>query len=135
VSRVHDSIKISQVLENARFVFRVMAITNKDVELVWDKPLHSDSPIEYYEVRWFPKTELDTLNNMTLSTKDLKAHISDLLENTEYGFQVRCKTLNGYGTYSNIVYAQTLQNVSLGNGFLSISRFEIVTYNLFNFSA
>jgi hypothetical protein len=76
--------------------------------------LHSDSPIEYYEVRWFPKTELDTLNNMTLSTKDLKAHIGDLIENTEYGFQVRCKTLNGYGTYSNIVYAQTLQNVSLG---------------------
>uniref|UniRef100_A0A182SA04 Fibronectin type-III domain-containing protein n=1 Tax=Anopheles maculatus TaxID=74869 RepID=A0A182SA04_9DIPT len=94
------------------FNVKVVQITNKDVDLVWDKPIHSDSPIEYYEVRWFPKSEVDAMNKSVLSTKESKVHIGDLLENTEYGFQVRCKTLNGWGTFSNIVYAQTHQSVS-----------------------
>ncbi|XP_055618124.1 ephrin type-B receptor 2 isoform X3 [Toxorhynchites rutilus septentrionalis] len=94
------------------FNVKVISITNKEVDLVWDKPMHSDSPIEYYEVRWFPKSEVDAMNKSVLSTKESKIHIGDLLENTEYGFQVRCKTLNGWGTFSNIVYAQTHQSVS-----------------------
>ncbi|XP_062539675.1 ephrin type-B receptor 5 isoform X4 [Armigeres subalbatus] len=94
------------------FNVKVISITNKEVDLVWDKPMHSDSPIEYYEVRWFPKTEVDAMNKSVLSTKESKIHINDLQENTEYGFQVRCKTLNGWGTYSNIMYAQTHQSVS-----------------------
>ncbi|XP_017468095.1 PREDICTED: ephrin type-B receptor 1-B isoform X2 [Rhagoletis zephyria] len=96
------------------FNVRVVSTTSKEVDLVWDKPVQSDSPIEFYEVRWFPKPELDAINKTALNTKDTKAHIEGLNENTEYGFQVRCKTLNGYGTYSNIVYAQTHQGVSLG---------------------
>uniref|UniRef100_A0A182U169 Uncharacterized protein n=1 Tax=Anopheles melas TaxID=34690 RepID=A0A182U169_9DIPT len=94
------------------FNVKVVQITNKEVDLVWDKPIHSDSPIEYYEVRWFPKSEVDAMNKSVLSTKESKMHIGELLENTEYGFQVRCKTLNGWGTFSNIVYAQTHQSVS-----------------------
>ncbi|XP_054745645.1 ephrin type-B receptor 1-like [Anastrepha obliqua] len=96
------------------FNVRVVATTNKEVDLVWDKPVQSDSPIEFYEVRWFPKSELDAINKTALNTKETKAHIESLNENTEYGFQVRCKTLNGYGTYSNIVYAQTHQGVNSG---------------------
>ncbi|XP_012160825.1 ephrin type-B receptor 1-B isoform X2 [Ceratitis capitata] len=96
------------------FNVRVVATTSKEVDLEWDKPVSSDSPIEFYEVRWFPKPELDTLNKTALNTKKTKAHINGLNENTEYGFQVRCKTLNGYGTYSNIVYAQTHQGVRSG---------------------
>ncbi|XP_037043289.1 ephrin type-B receptor 1-B isoform X3 [Bradysia coprophila] len=91
---------------------RIDSVTSKEVELAWDKPAHSDSPIEFYEVRWFPKSESDSINKTTFSTKDSKARIDNLLENTEYGFQVRCKTVNGYGTYSNIVYTQTPQSVS-----------------------
>lgn len=94
------------------FNVKVISITNKEVDLVWDKPMHSDSPIEYYEVRWFPKSEVDAMNKSVLSTKESKIHINELQENTEYGFQVRCKTLNGWGTFSNIVYAQTHQSVS-----------------------
>lgn len=94
------------------FNVRIVSITSKEADLVWDKPIHSDSPIEFYEVRWFPKPELDAINKTALNTKETKAHIEGLQENVEYGFQVRCKTLNGYGTYSNIVYAQTHQSVS-----------------------
>ncbi|XP_037925569.1 ephrin type-B receptor 1-B isoform X3 [Hermetia illucens] len=94
------------------FNVRIVSISSREVDLVWDKPVHSDSPIEFYEVRWFPKPELDAMNKTALNTKETKAHIDNLMENTEYGFQVRCKTLNGYGTYSNIVYAQTHQSVS-----------------------
>lgn len=96
------------------FNVKIATITSKEVELIWDKPMHSDSPIEFYEVRWFPKTEVDAINKTTYSTKETKAVLTELLENTEYGFQIRCKTINGWGTYSNIVYAQTLQSITPG---------------------
>lgn len=96
------------------FNVKISTITSKEVEITWDKPLHNDSPIEFYEVRWFPKSDVDSLNKTTLSTKENKILISDLSENTEYGFQIRCKTSSGFGTYSNIVYAQTLQSITPG---------------------
>ncbi|XP_041674474.1 ephrin type-B receptor 1-B isoform X2 [Drosophila eugracilis] len=102
------------VLLSTVFNLRILAITSKDVDLEWDKPVHSDSPLEFYEVRWFPKAELDAINKSALNTKETKAHIEGLLENTEYGFQVRCKTINGFGSYSNIIYAQTPNPVASG---------------------
>ncbi|XP_039233110.1 ephrin type-B receptor 2 isoform X4 [Drosophila yakuba] len=99
------------VLLSTVFNLRILAITSTDADLEWDKPVQSDSPLEFYEVRWFPKVELDAINKSALNTKETKAHIVGLLENTEYGFQVRCKTINGFGSYSNMIYAQTLQSV------------------------
>lgn len=96
------------------FNTRILSITSHEVDLQWDKPLHNDIPIESYEVRWFPKSELDAVNKTTLSTHEQHAHIENLMENTEYGFQVRCKTANGFGSFSNIVYGQTHQSVSPG---------------------
>lgn len=94
------------------FNIRIVSITSHEVELSWDNP--SEIPIESYEVRWFPKMELDAVNKTTLSTHEQRAHIDHLQENTEYGFQVRCKTANGFGQYSNIIYGQTHQGVSPG---------------------
>lgn len=91
---------------------RVMAATSNEVDLVWDKPVQNEVPIEFYEVRWFPKPDFDIINKTTLTTKENKAHVENLNDNTEYGFQVRYKTLNGYGTYSTIVYAHTQPGVS-----------------------
>ncbi|XP_044316486.1 ephrin type-B receptor 1-B isoform X4 [Drosophila rhopaloa] len=99
------------VLLSTVFNLRILAITSKNAELEWDKPVQSDSPLEFYEVRWFPKAELEAINKTALNTKETKAYIEGLLENTEYGFQVRCKTINGFGSYSNMIYAQTLQPV------------------------
>ncbi|XP_060661096.1 ephrin type-B receptor 1-B isoform X2 [Drosophila nasuta] len=95
------------VMFSTVFNLRVVAITNNDVDLVWEKPVQSDTPIELYEVRWFPKSDMDLINKTALNTKDTKVHIDGLIDNTEYGFQVRCKTNNGFGSYSNMVYAQT----------------------------
>ncbi|XP_043069464.1 ephrin type-B receptor 1-B isoform X3 [Drosophila bipectinata] len=94
------------------FNLRILSITNNNANLAWDKPVHSDFPLEFYEVRWFPKHELDANNKSSLSTKESNAHIEDLQENTEYGFQVRCKTINGYGSYSSIIYAKTSQPIN-----------------------
>lgn len=96
------------------FNLKVTAITSNEIDIIWDKPLHSDSPLEYYEARWFPKHEFEIVNKTILSTKEPKIHISDLIANTEYGFQVRCKTSTGYGAYSNILYVQTLQEITPG---------------------
>lgn len=111
---------------------RIVSITSKEIDLTWDKPLHSDVPIESYEVRWFPKSEVDAVNKSTISTQELRAHIENLMENTEYGFQVRCKTTNGYGTYSNIVYGQTHQSVSPGKNKMHCSHSRIAQMNQFS---
>lgn len=105
------------------FNIRIVTITSHEVELAWDNP--GDIPIESYEVRWFPKMELDAVNKTTLSTHDTRAHIDNLQENTEYGFQVRCKTANGFGQYSNIIYGQTHQGVSPGKLSHSVNSFSI----------
>lgn len=104
-----ESVMFSTVLN-----LRVVDISSKGIELVWDKPLQTDTPIELYEVRWFPKADLDAINKTSIHTKETKVNIVDLMENTEYGFQVRCKTINGFGSYSNMVYAQTHQTVGSG---------------------
>ncbi|KAH8334838.1 hypothetical protein KR067_006546, partial [Drosophila pandora] len=96
------------------FNLRILSITNNNANLAWDKPVHSDFPLEFYEIRWFPKHDLDANNKSSLSTKETKAHIEDLQESTEYGFQVRCKTLNGYGSYSSIIYAKTSHPINSG---------------------
>ncbi|XP_039967982.1 ephrin type-B receptor 1-B isoform X1 [Bactrocera tryoni] len=106
--------KTESAILSTVFNVRVVATTSREVDLVWDKSVQSDYPIEFYEVRWFPKPELDSVNKTAFNTKETRAHIEGLTENTEYGFQVRCKTLNGYGTYSNIVYAQTHQSMNSG---------------------
>uniref|UniRef100_A0A1I8P4B2 receptor protein-tyrosine kinase n=1 Tax=Stomoxys calcitrans TaxID=35570 RepID=A0A1I8P4B2_STOCA len=90
---------------------RVVLATSNEVDLIWEKPVQSDAPIEFYEVRWFPKPDFDAINKTSLTTKDTKAHIEGLNDSTEYGFQVRYKTINGFGTYSNIVYAHTQPGV------------------------
>lgn len=108
------------------FNIRIVSITSHEVELAWDNPMHSEVPIESYEVRWFPKMELDAVNKTTLSTHEQRAHIDNLLENTEYGFQVRCKTANGFGQYSNIIYGQTHQGVSPGKIEMKITNIPFV---------
>lgn len=100
---------------------RVVSITDNEADISWEQPLHSDFPIEYYEVRWFPKYEFDIANKTTISTKETRIQITNLSENTEYGFQVRCKTANGYGTFSNIVYARTYSNANSGKNFINCS--------------
>lgn len=79
---------------STNFNARIVSITSEEIDLIWDKPVHSDSPIEFYEVRWFLKSEIDTINKTTLSTKDTKAHIDNLMENTEYGFLSNFKKQN-----------------------------------------
>ncbi|XP_073827025.1 eph receptor tyrosine kinase [Musca autumnalis] len=90
---------------------RIVLATSNEVDLIWEKPVQSDAPIDFYEVRWFPKPDFDAINKTSLTTKETKAHVEGLNDNTEYGFQVRYKTINGFGTYSNIVYAHTQPGV------------------------
>lgn len=131
------SFTTESAIQSTVFNTRVVAVTSKEVDLVWERPAHSDSPVDFYEVRWFARApdagdlassssaaaaaaaavatvSPSSANKTTLSTKEPRAHVDGLAENTEYGFQVRCKTLSGWGTYSQPVYAQTLQSVSPG---------------------
>lgn len=107
------------------FNIRIESTSSKEVELSWEKPLHNESPIEYYEVRWFPKAEVDSVNKTSVSTKETKVVLTELMENTEYGFQVRCKTATGWGAFSNILYGQTLQSITPGELSIGIEFMRI----------
>ncbi|KAJ8984037.1 hypothetical protein NQ317_012261, partial [Molorchus minor] len=82
---------------------RVTSVKSTDITLAWDAPtsndgsdLDSDS-VETYEVRWFPRNDIDYSNSTSLLTSDLSATITGLQQRTEYGLQVRAKTLRGLG--------------------------------------
>lgn len=77
----------STVLSSALNV-KIASITSNSIDLTWEKPVYNESPIEFYEVRWFPKTEIDAINKTTYNTKETKITLKELVENTEYGIQI-----------------------------------------------
>lgn len=58
-------------------------------------------------MRYYARHE-DT-NASTIITKDTTATITGLKQRTEYGFQVRAKTTNGWGDFSPIIFKTTSQ--------------------------
>lgn len=94
----------------------VEKVSDKTILLKWEKPPFQ---IEFYEVRWFLKGSdlFDSNKTSSLKTKDIETTIENLLENTEYGMQIRWKTVDGFGPYSNIVYAFTQGEIHTGDIF------------------
>uniref|UniRef100_A0A8D8YG78 receptor protein-tyrosine kinase n=1 Tax=Cacopsylla melanoneura TaxID=428564 RepID=A0A8D8YG78_9HEMI len=90
---------------------RVTAVKASEVGLSWDPPLSNeasdDNSIETYEVKCFKKG--DDSNATSIHTTEQHILFSQLRPRTEYGFQVRAKTTNGWGDYSPIVFRTTSQ--------------------------
>lgn len=97
----------------------VEKVTGKEICLKWESPHFQ---IEFYEIRWFSKgSDIFDLNKTSsLKTKEMEAVIENLSENTEYGIQIRWKTVDGFGPYSNIVYAFTENEIYTGDNFVHI---------------
>ncbi|XP_071440458.1 ephrin type-A receptor 4-A isoform X1 [Hetaerina americana] len=73
--------------------------------------------VEIYEVRCFAREPITldngiiggTGNSTSILTKGLEATFTGLRQRTEHGFQVRAKTLGGWGEYSTPIFKMTGQ--------------------------
>lgn len=90
---------------------RATNVQNMGMTIEWDPPAATDGSdtesdvVEIYEVRYFVRHE-DANATITL-TKEQKVTYTGLRQRTEYGFQVRAKTTNGWGEFSPAIYKTT----------------------------
>ncbi|XP_063925314.1 ephrin type-B receptor 1-B isoform X3 [Zophobas morio] len=94
---------------------RVTSVMSSEITLAWDAPSTDTANdvendlVETYEVRWFPRSDMEYSNSSSLLTTDLSATITGLQQRTEYGLQVRAKTQRGWGAYSPVIFKTTGQ--------------------------
>lgn len=100
---------------------RVTSVISSEITLSWDAPSVAEGNdiendlVETYEVRWFPRSDVDYSNSSSLLTTELFATITGLQQRTEYGLQVRAKTQRGWGAYSPVIFKTTGQVLNTGN--------------------
>jgi Eph receptor B1 len=99
---------------------RVTSVMSSEITLAWDAPPTTDGNdlendlVETYEVRWFPRSDIDYSNSTSLLTTELSTTITGLQQRTEYGLQVRAKTQRGWGAYSPVIFKTTGQVLNTG---------------------
>lgn len=100
---------------------RVTSVMSSEITLSWDAPISTDigndlenDLVETFEVRWFPRGDIDYSNATSLLTTDLSTTITGLQQRTEYGLQVRAKTQRGWGAYSPVIFKTTGQVLNTG---------------------
>jgi len=91
---------------------KVVAATATEISIAWDSPDDPFNELEMYEVRYFEKGRK---KNATIirAGRDPGYNFQNLKQKTEYGFQVRAKTVSGWGEFSNVVYKRTGQLMAL----------------------
>nr|XP_018902671.1 PREDICTED: ephrin type-B receptor 1-B isoform X4 [Bemisia tabaci] len=90
---------------------RVISVKSNEITLKWDPPFITDDEgegadaVEKYEVRCF--TRNNDSNGTIEVTKSQEMTFTGLKPRTEYGFQVRAKTTNGWGEFSPVIFKTT----------------------------
>ncbi|GJQ73117.1 hypothetical protein Trydic_g14808, partial [Trypoxylus dichotomus] len=91
---------------------RITSVKSSEITLTWEAPVVDgdlENEIETYEVRCFPRGDMDYSNSSSILTKDLTATFTGLMQRTEYGLQVRAKSKRGWGAYSPVIFKTTGQ--------------------------
>ncbi|KAI4454835.1 tyrosine-protein kinase receptor [Holotrichia oblita] len=91
---------------------RITSVKSSEITLIWEAPVVDgdvENEIETYEVRCFPRGDMDYSNSSSILTKDLTATFTGLMQRTEYGLQVRAKSKRGWGAYSPVIFKTTGQ--------------------------
>lgn len=98
---------------------RVGSITATEISLQWEAPEDPFHELERFEIRYFMKGREANASSVKTVSKEPKYKFENLKQKTEYGFQVRAKTVSGWGEFSPVVYKRTGQLVSLEESRLS----------------
>lgn len=101
----------------------VRAVSSKatEISLMWDAPDDPFSDLETFEIRFYIKGK--EANATTIKTgRETKYKFENLKQKTEYAFQIRAKTVSGWGEYSTPVIKRTGQLMTLVSGEDDYSR-------------
>ncbi|XP_074602302.1 eph receptor tyrosine kinase isoform X2 [Brevipalpus obovatus] len=82
---------------------RIVLVKNSEVKLAWD-PLQS-AELERYEVKYYPESSERDISTESTSKEEIV--IKNLLQKTEYGFQVRAKLTSGWTDFSKPIFQRT----------------------------
>lgn len=95
---------------------RVLSAKSTEITLAWDAPIimmgddgggMEGDAVETYEVKCFPRGDIDQTNTTTRLTRELVVTFTGLEQRTDYGLQVRAKTPRGWSAYSSPIFKTT----------------------------
>ncbi|XP_075577643.1 ephrin type-B receptor 2 isoform X7 [Pelecanus crispus] len=107
------NITTNQAAPSAVSIMHQVSRTVDSITLSWSQPDQPNGVILDYELQYYEK-DLSELNSTTVKSPTNTAAVQNLKAGTIYVFQVRARTVAGYGRYSGKMYFQTMTEVTPG---------------------
>ncbi|XP_023796000.1 ephrin type-B receptor 2 isoform X2 [Cyanistes caeruleus] len=101
------NITTNQAAPSAVSIMHQVSRTVDSITLSWSQPDQPNGVILDYELQYYEK-DLSELNSTTVKSPTNTAAVQNLKAGTIYVFQVRARTVAGYGRYSGKMYFQTM---------------------------
>ncbi|XP_021955227.1 ephrin type-B receptor 2 isoform X1 [Folsomia candida] len=91
---------------------RVTSVTSAEITLMWESPDDPFNELEMYEIRYFARGR-EANATIIRAGRVNKYVVENLKQKTDYGIQIRAKTVSGWGEFSQVVYKRTGQLLAL----------------------
>lgn len=91
---------------------RVTSATSSEISLNWEAPDDPFNELEMYEIRYFMRGR-EANATIIRAGRVTKYNVENLKQKTDYGFQVRAKTVSGWGEWTPSVFRRTGQLMAL----------------------
>ncbi|KAK4809720.1 hypothetical protein QYF61_007088 [Mycteria americana] len=101
------SLSLSLPAPSAVSIMHQVSRTVDSITLSWSQPDQPNGVILDYELQYYEK-DLSELNSTTVKSPTNTVAVQNLKAGTIYVFQVRARTVAGYGRYSGKMYFQTM---------------------------
>ncbi|NXI55738.1 EPHB2 protein, partial [Chloroceryle aenea] len=101
------SLLLSFAAPSAVSIMHQVSRTVDSITLSWSQPDQPNGVILDYELQYYEK-DLSELNSTTVKSPTNTVAVQNLKAGTIYVFQVRARTVAGYGRYSGKMYFQTM---------------------------
>ncbi|KAF4790972.1 Ephrin type-B receptor 3 [Turdus rufiventris] len=101
------NITTNQAAPSAVSIMHQVSRTVDSITLSWSQPDQPNGVILDYELQYYEK-DLSELNSTTVKSPTNTVAVQNLKAGTIYVFQVRARTVAGYGRYSGKMYFQTM---------------------------
>ncbi|NXR50343.1 EPHB2 protein, partial [Hippolais icterina] len=100
-------LSVSLAAPSAVSIMHQVSRTVDSITLSWSQPDQPNGVILDYELQYYEK-DLSELNSTTVKSPTNTVAVQNLKAGTIYVFQVRARTVAGYGRYSGKMYFQTM---------------------------
>ncbi|KAM6924706.1 ephrin type-B receptor 2-like isoform 3-T3 [Xenentodon cancila] len=107
------NITTNQAAPSAVSIIHQVSRTPSSITLSWSQPDQPNGVILDYELQYYEKNQAEWNSSLTRSQTNT-AVIGGLKPGTIYVFQVRARTVAGFGRFSGKMYFQTMTDVSPG---------------------